>query len=171
MNIWRSWEWAIFSDNLLPWLIQSWQWGGKIWQLAATQPSLICLLSSCPEHQEESEEDSCKFSIKTDAGLRTHTITFRPGEWVEDVTMDGRKIKSLFQRTGNRLVEWQVGEMVNTTLVREFYRDRLVVNMMVNNVNASSLFLRKWRKERKQSAVMRATLQFRYFSLVIELLM
>jgi len=111
-------------------------------QLAALAYPILTV-RSCPEHQEESEEDSCKFSIKTDAGLRTHTITFRPGEWVEDVTMDGRKIKSLFQRTGNRLVEWQVGEMVNTTLVREFYRDRLVVNMMVNNVNASSLFLRK----------------------------
>ena len=83
------------------------------------------------------------FSIKTDAGLRTHVVTFKPGQWVEDVTMDGRKIKSLFQRTGNRLVEWQVGEGVNTTLVRDFYRDRLVVNMMVNNVNASSLFMRK----------------------------
>ena len=84
------------------------------------------------------------FSIKTDAGLRTHTVTFQPGQWVEDVTMDGRKIKSLFKRTGrNRLVEWQVAETVNTTLVREFYRDRLVVNMMVNNVTASSLFLRK----------------------------
>ena len=84
------------------------------------------------------------FSIKTDAGLRSHTISFQPGQWVEDVTMDGRKIKSLFRRTGrNRLVEWQVGEAVNTTLVREFYRDRLVVSMMVNNVNASSLFIRK----------------------------
>ena len=64
--------------------------------------------------------------------------------WVEDVTMDGRNIKSFFTQTGpNQLVELQVGETVNTTLVRDFYRDRLVVNMTVNNVTAFSLFLRK----------------------------
>ena len=83
------------------------------------------------------------YSIKTDAGLMTHIITFQPGQWVEDVTMDGRNIKSLFERSGNRLVEWQVGETVNTTLVREFFSDRLVVSMSVNNVSASSLFIRK----------------------------
>jgi len=111
-------------------------------QLAALAYPILTV-RSCPEYQDEGGEDSCMFSIKTDAGLRSHVITFQPGQWVEDVTMDGRNIKSLFQRTGNRLVEWQVGETVNTTLVREFYRDRLVVNMMVNNVNASSLFIRK----------------------------
>lgn len=111
-------------------------------QLAALAYPILTV-RSCPEIQAGGEEDSCMFSIKTDAGLRSHVITFQPGQWVEDVTMDGRNIRSLFQRTGNRLVEWQVGETVNTTLVRDFYRDRLVVNMMVNNVNASSLFIRK----------------------------
>ena len=58
--------------------------------------------------------------------------------------MDGRTIKSLFTQTGpNRLVELQVGDTVNTTLVRDFYLDRLVVNMTVNNDTASSLFMRK----------------------------
>ena len=58
--------------------------------------------------------------------------------------MDGRSIKLLFTMTGhNTLVEFQVGDSVNTTLVRQFYRDRLVVNMSANNVTASSLFRRK----------------------------
>ena len=84
------------------------------------------------------------FSIKTDAGLRSHTINFRIDSWVDDTTMDGRDIKCLFSRSGkNRLVELQVGETVNTTLIRDFYRDRLVVSMTVNNVTASSLFMRK----------------------------
>ena len=72
------------------------------------------------------------------------TVSFMTATWVEDVTMDDRNIKSFFTQTGpNQLVELQVGETVNTTLVRDFYGDRLVVNMTVNNVKASSLFLRK----------------------------
>ena len=99
------------------------------------------IFRSCPEG---SLQEDCHWSIKTDAGLRTHTVSFMTATWVEDVTMDGRNIKSFFTQTGpNQLVELQVGETVNTTLVRDFYRDRLVVNMTVNNVTASSLFLRK----------------------------
>jgi len=110
-------------------------------QLAALAFPILTVTRSCPD---DSLEDSCLWTIKTDAGLRTHTVSFQTGTWVEDVTMDGRSIKSLFTMTGhNTLVEFQVGDSVNTTLVRQFYRDRLVVNMSANNVTASSLFRRK----------------------------
>merc|ERR1711988_1074025 len=110
-------------------------------QLAALAFPILTVTRSCPD---DSLEDSCLWTIKTDAGLRTHTVSFQTGTWVEDVTMDGRSIKSLFTMTGhNTLVEYQVGDSVNTTLVRQFYRDRLVVNMSANNVTASSLFRRK----------------------------
>jgi len=113
-------------------------------QLASLAFPILTVSRSCTEEYRQGEEDSCQWSIKTDAGLRTHSISFHTGSWVEDVTMDGRRIKSLFSRTGqNRLVEFQVGESVNTTLVRDFYRDRLEVKMSVNNVTASSLFIRK----------------------------
>ena len=57
--------------------------------------------------------------------------------------MDGRSIKTVFTRPSwNRLVEDQVGETVNTTLVRDFFKDRMEVTMYVNNVTASSIFKR-----------------------------
>ena len=57
--------------------------------------------------------------------------------------MDGRRIKTIFSRPSyNRLIEEQVGDTVNTTLVRDFFRDRMEVTMYVNNVTASSVFKR-----------------------------
>jgi hypothetical protein len=75
--------------------------------------------------------------------VRTHLITFQLEKEVKDLTMDGRSIKTIFTRPGkNRLVEVQVGDTVNTTLVRDFFRDRMEVTMNVNNVLASSVFKR-----------------------------
>ena len=70
-------------------------------------------------------------------------IDFQTGEWVEDVTMDGREIKTTFSSpTPNTLVEFQMSDTVNTTLVRNFFHDRMEVIMNVNDVNATSLFKR-----------------------------
>ena len=63
---------------------------------------------------------------------------------VDDVTMDGRQIKTEFDmdEDSNQLVEVQIGESVNTTLIRKFFEDRMEVIMTVNNVTASSVFRR-----------------------------
>ena len=70
-------------------------------------------------------------------------INFQTDEWVDDVTMDGRYIRSKFSVPDtNTLVEFQMEDSVNTTISRYFYSDRMEVRMNVNNVNASSLFKR-----------------------------
>ena len=99
---------------------------------------MLCYnLRKCPETED------CSWSIKTDAGLRSHVIDFQTGEWVEDVTMDGREIKTTFSSPSpNTLVEFQMSDTVNTTLVRHFFHDRMEVVMNVNDVNATSLFKR-----------------------------
>ena len=88
-------------------------------------------------------DSPCTWSIKTDAAVRTHLVTFQLGEVVEDFTMDGRSIKTEFTMPSqNRLVEEQVGSVVNTTLVRDFFSDKIKVTMYVNNVTALSVFKR-----------------------------
>ena len=83
--------------------------------------------------------------MKTDAVVKTHLVTFQLGELVEDLTIDGRKIKTVFtQRDKNRIVEEQVGETVNTTIIRDFFKDRMEVTLAVNNVTASSVFKKKF---------------------------
>ena len=57
--------------------------------------------------------------------------------------MDGRNIKTVYTQLGrNRIVEEQAGESVNTTIIRDFFKDRMEVTMAVNNVTASSVFRR-----------------------------
>ena len=89
-------------------------------------------------------EEECVWTIKTDAGLKSHSVSFHLNEWVDDVTMDGRNIKTKFFHDGdlNTLIEFQRSENVNTTLTRQFFVDRMEVYMNVNSVNASSLFRR-----------------------------
>jgi len=87
---------------------------------------------------------SCKWSIKTDAVVRTHQVTFSLGELVEDFTMDRRRVKTIYTMPSrNRLVEEQMGNKVNTTLVRDFFEERMDVAMYVNDVIATSVFYRK----------------------------
>ena len=58
--------------------------------------------------------------------------------------MDRRRVKTIFTKpTQNRLMEQQFGKGVNTTLVRDFFEDRMEVAMYVNDVTANSVFLRK----------------------------
>ena len=92
----------------------------------------------------------CTWSIKTDNAVRTNLVTFRLGEVVKDFTIDGRSIKTMFTMPSqNRLVEEQVGGLVNTTLVRDFFSDKIKVTIYVNNITASSVFKRNLYTDRE----------------------
>lgn len=101
----------------------------------------IITVESCPSPPPQ----DCKWKIKTDAGLRSHTISFTLGNEVDDVTMDGRQVTSLFSLGGkDSLVEEQKSRDggPTTILTRRFDASRMEVGMVVNGVSASSVFLR-----------------------------
>jgi len=101
----------------------------------------IITVDSCPSPPPP----DCQWKIKTDAGLRSHTVSFSLGEEVDDVTMDGRQVTSLFSLVSeDSLLEEQKSRDggPTTILTRSFYDNRMEVGMVVNNVNASSVFLR-----------------------------
>jgi len=101
----------------------------------------IITVESCPP----APQSPCLWKIKTDAGLRSHSISFSLGEEVDDVTMDGRKVTSLFSLGGeDLLLEKQRSREggPTTILTRRFFDNRMEVGMLVNNVNASSVFLK-----------------------------
>jgi len=111
-------------------------------KLALLAFPIITITRDCPE-AELFNETECEWAIKTDAGLRSHVINFYLDTWTDDVTMDGRNIKTKFTRPSpDTLLEFQMADRVNTTLVRQFFQDKMIVRMNVNNVNASSLFTR-----------------------------
>ena len=62
-------------------------------QLAALAFPIITV-SGCPAPSSPPPpaRSPCRWSIQTDAGLRSHVITFLPGEGVQDTTMDGRQV-------------------------------------------------------------------------------
>ena len=62
-------------------------------QLAALAFPIITV-SGCPAPSSPPPPapSPCRWSIQTDAGLRSHVITFLPGEGVQDTTMDGRQV-------------------------------------------------------------------------------
>merc|ERR1711892_124956 len=106
-------------------------------KLAMLASPVVTVERTCPA-------EPCKWSINTDAVVRTHLITFSLGEEVQDFTMDRRRIKTIYTiPSRNRLVEEQMGSKVNTTLIRDFFGDRMDVNMYVNDVIATSVFYRK----------------------------
>merc|ERR1711874_488976 len=124
------------SDNFAEYLTEL-GLGYFLRQLALLAFPILTITRSC------SGESPCEWSLKTDAAVRTHLVTFQLGEEVEDLTMDGRTIRTVFTRPAwNRIVEEQVGETVNTTIIRDFFKDRMEVSMAVNNVNATSVFIR-----------------------------
>jgi len=109
-------------------------------QLASLAFPIITVESCAPAPQSP-----CLWKIKTDAGLRSHSISFSLGEEVDDVTMDGRKVTSLFSLGGeDLLLEKQRSREggPTTILTRRFFENRMEVGMLVNNVNASSVFLK-----------------------------
>merc|ERR1719347_933800 len=109
-------------------------------QLAMLAQPVVTFSRLCPEEKVSS---NCGWTILTDAGLKTHTISFSLEERVKDITLDGREVVSIFLKGGpGVLIEEQLGAGVNTTLVRTFHTDRMEVFMTVNHVEASSVFTR-----------------------------
>merc|ERR1712179_438059 len=104
---------------------------GFLRHLAGLAFPIITVNRTC---ESPSRPSSCLWEIKTDAGLRTHSIQFHLGEAVDDVAMDGREVVSLFRMgSATSLVEDQREKLggPNTTLVRNFHRDRMEVFMEV----------------------------------------
>eukprot|EP00091_Calanus_sinicus_P006251 TRINITY_DN16860_c0_g1_i1.p1 TRINITY_DN16860_c0_g1~~TRINITY_DN16860_c0_g1_i1.p1 ORF type:complete len:153 (-),score=17.23 TRINITY_DN16860_c0_g1_i1:2-460(-) len=84
------------SDNFEPYLKEIGV-GYFLRQLAMLSFPLVTVSRSCPSTLSTSSDPApCTWTIKTDAGVKTHRITFQLGKEVEHVTMDGRRIKSIF---------------------------------------------------------------------------
>ena len=67
-----------------------------------------------------------------------HDVSFFLDESVEDVTIDGRKVKKTYTRMENSLLEQQEGKTVNTTIVWAFNTEKLELCMNVNQVTSET---------------------------------
>merc|ERR1712227_903144 len=90
-------------------------------QLASLAQPVVTLSVDC--HQDTNADAcNCSWTIFTDAGVSTHSVTFHLDTQINDTTLDGRKVTSVYSLTQpNVLTEFIIGRRVNSTVVRKFY--------------------------------------------------
>ena len=75
--------------------------------------------------------------------FKSHTVSFKLNERKNDITMDGRNVQFVITQTQpNQWIEVQSSDKV-TTLTRNFLPEKMEVALKVNNVIASSIFIRR----------------------------
>jgi len=79
--------------------------------------------------------DGGQWTIDTISTFKNHSITFRPGQEVSHETPDGRKVKSTFKVSGNKLIEDQKGDP-NSTITRTFQSDKFVMELICKGATA-----------------------------------
>ena len=87
-----------------------------------------------------------RWTIHTETLFKNHEISFALNETVYDTTMDGRSIKMVVQSTSPnqwKEVQTSLATGKETTLIRTFLYDQMIIEMLAGNVKSSSKFLRQ----------------------------
>lgn len=120
-------------------------------QLAQLASPIVTISRTCPDLRNTTSShintsifnDDCFWKINTDTAFKVHSVTFKLGQPVDDTTMDGRSIQSLITRPAwDRLDETQTGD-VTTHISRTFTKTAMKLNLRVNQVTATSTFIRQ----------------------------
>lgn len=84
-------------------------------------------------------ENEGKYIMKTTSPFRSSEITFELGKEFDEVTPDGRKVKSVCTIEGNKLIQIQKGEKV-TTIEREFTPSEMTAVMKVDDIVCTRVY-------------------------------
>nr|ACO15704.1 Fatty acid-binding protein [Caligus clemensi] len=127
---------AYLKELGVPYLLRS---------LALLASPVVTISKSCPNKSFKEEE--CTWKIRTDTIFRSHEAEFTLNTESSTTRMDGQAVRFIFRKDGDhKLIEHQTnvgGSEISTDIIRDFSDpSRMVVNLRVNNVNASSVFYR-----------------------------
>ena len=90
------------------------------------------------------------WEIKTDTIFRSHIVRFTMNKALVDKTLDGRKVNMIVSRQSeNRWIEKQknLDTGKETMIVRDFFTDRMMVNLTAGAVRSFSTFVRQFTKD------------------------
>ncbi|KAG8223444.1 hypothetical protein J437_LFUL008516, partial [Ladona fulva] len=87
---------------------------------------------------EVTEKDGV-FTIKTTSTFKNSEINFKLGEEFDEETVDGRKVKSVVTKDGNKLIHLQKGEK-ETTIIREFSGDEMKAILKVDDIVCTRVY-------------------------------
>ena len=101
---------------------------------------------------EENLQSNEAWEIRTDTIFRSHVVQFKMNKSLEDKTLDGRKVTMLVTKQNgneNRWIEKQkdIDSGKENTIIRDFFHDRMMVNLSVGSVRSFSTFVRKMVKD------------------------
>ena len=101
---------------------------------------------------EENLQSNEAWEIRTDTIFRSHVVQFKMNKSLEDKTLDGRKVTMLVSKQNgneNRWIEKQkdIDNGKENTIIRDFFHDRMMVNLSVGSVRSFSTFVRKIMKD------------------------
>ena len=101
---------------------------------------------------EENLQSNEAWEIRTDTIFRSHVVQFKMNKSLEDKTLDGRKVTVLVTKQNgneNRWIEKQkdIDSGKENTIIRDFFHDRMMVNLSVGSVRSFSTFVRKIMKD------------------------
>ena len=101
---------------------------------------------------EENLQSNEAWEIRTDTIFRSHVVQFKMNKSLEDKTLDGRKVTMLVTKQNgneNRWIEKQkdIDSGKENTIIRDFFHDRMMVNLSVGSVRSFSTFVRKMLKD------------------------
>ena len=91
-------------------------------------------------------QNDCDWTIRTDTVFRSHEVSFKLNEKKIDTTMDNRKVEFVVhQPKSNQLVEIQksLATQISTSITRNFEKNQMSVELLVNGVAAKSYFKRR----------------------------
>ena len=97
---------------------------------------------------EENLQTNEAWEIRTDTIFRSHVVQFKMNKSLVDKTLDGRKVTMLVTKQNgneNRWIEKQkdIDNGKENTIIRDFFHDRMMVNLSVGSVRSFSTFVRK----------------------------
>ena len=101
---------------------------------------------------EENLQTNEAWEIRTDTIFRSHVVQFKMNKSLVDKTLDGRKVTMLVTKQNgneNRWIEKQknIDNGKESTIIRDFFHDRMMVNLSVGSVRSFSTFVRKMLKD------------------------
>lgn len=89
-------------------------------------------VNTSPTIEISLKDDNETFVVKTLSTFKNSQIEFQLGKEFEENRMDGKKVRTVINRDGNKLVQTQWGDN-EVTIVREFTGDKLVTVCTCND--------------------------------------
>ncbi|VVC26568.1 Hypothetical protein CINCED_3A003479 [Cinara cedri] len=89
---------------------------------------------------ELTKSDDGKYTLSSNSAFKNTSITFKLGEEFDEVTPDGRKVKSTVTQEGNKLLHTQKSDKLVTTILREFEPDQLKMVLKVDDITCTRVY-------------------------------